>query len=187
MSLSLNDFYVLVDTRDKIVTSKVQKLPEYWSNITNLSSLNDEELLDLTWAGHQNLGWISITSEYLEDYNSSQENLEMNKNELKYLISKIKEDKEHEGIVYNGIIFKIDQKSLIDIFFKKEQVLKNKDKDFYIKINFTYHKFTSGQIVELYDILENAKNKLETWERIIFKKIDDCKKISDFLYLNYGF
>jgi len=183
MSLSLNDFYVLVDTRDKIVTSKVQKLPEYWSNITNLSSLEDEKLSDLTWAGHQNLGWVSITSEYIEEYSSSHDNLEMNKNELKYLLGKIKEEKEHEGIIYNNVRIKIDQKNLINLFLKREKAIKNKNADFYFKINFTYYKFTSGQIIELYDILESSYEELETWERLKFKKIDQCKKISEFLYI----
>ena len=33
---NLSEFYVLVDTRDKIVIDKIQKLPQSWKNISGL-------------------------------------------------------------------------------------------------------------------------------------------------------
>ena len=85
--MNLTNFYVLVDTETNQVIDKIQKLPQNWQNIAGLPGLSDEELCDLKWAGHHNLGWISIHSEKIEEYTSSTENLELNKNAFKFLIS----------------------------------------------------------------------------------------------------
>ena len=44
--MNLDELYVLVDTRQKIVIDKIQKLPENWKNIAGLSGLTDEQLSD---------------------------------------------------------------------------------------------------------------------------------------------
>lgn len=47
--MNLNKFYVLVDTEQKIVIDKIQRLPENWKNIAGLPGLTDEEICDLKW------------------------------------------------------------------------------------------------------------------------------------------
>ena len=75
----MKNFYVLVDTQEKAILDKIQELPENWRNIAGLPGLSDEELRDLKWAGWDNLGWINISSVEMLEYQSSPENLEMNK------------------------------------------------------------------------------------------------------------
>ena len=68
--------YVLVDTEKKLIIDKIQELPEYWKNISGLPGLSDEELEDLSWAGHFNLGWININSAKIDEYELTQRTLD---------------------------------------------------------------------------------------------------------------
>jgi hypothetical protein len=88
--MNLNDFYVLVDTETQLIIDKIQKLPLNWKNIAGLPGLTDEQLCNLKWAEHHNLGWINIRSELIKKYKFSKENLELNKNTFKDLIKNIR-------------------------------------------------------------------------------------------------
>lgn len=181
MTQNLNNFYVLVDTESKIVTDKIQKLPENWCNIAGLPGLSDEELCDLKWAGHHNLGWINIKSQDLKNYSSSQENLDLNKNAFKDLISNIRKEKHSESIEYQGARLKSDIKTLYSLF-----LFQTKEKVNYKCIN-GYYTFTQNQIKNLYDIIDTNIQKWFDWEMNVYSQIDSCQSISDFLNVNYDF
>ena len=91
--MNLDELYVLVDTRQKLVIDKIQKLPENWKNIAGLPGLTDEQISNLKWAGYEDYGWIRLNSPSLNDYQSSPENLELNKNTFKKLVSNFKKQK----------------------------------------------------------------------------------------------
>lgn len=181
MNQNLNDFYILVDTEKKIIIDKIQKLPYNWKNIAGLPGLSDDEIRDLKWAGHSNLGWINIRSSEIKEYSCSVENLELNKNTFKDLISNIRKEKQSESIEYQGAKVKSNTKTLYSLF-----LLHNKKKVNYKCIN-GYHTFTSLQICELYDILESNMQKWFDWEMNVYSQIDACKSIFDFLNVNYDF
>ena len=115
----LNDFYILVDTEKKKIIDKIQKLPKNWKNISGIPRLTDEELCDLTWAGQINLGWINLKSNLIREYYSDDENLELNKNTLKNLISEIRKDKESKPVIYKGIRINTDEKTRYSLMIKK--------------------------------------------------------------------
>ena len=102
----MKNFYVLVDTQQKIVLDLIQELPENWRNIAGLTGLSDEEIRDLKWAGWDNLGWINIRSFEMFDYESSPENLEINKLRLKDLISEKVNQKKEGLLLYKEIQIK---------------------------------------------------------------------------------
>ena len=181
MNQNLNNFYILVDTEKKIVIDKIQKLPQNWKNIAGLPGLSDEELRDLTWAGHSNLGWISIRLKEIEDYLCLPETLELNKNTLKDLISKIRKEKQAEIIEYQGAKLKSNTNTLYSLF------LLHKKKEVNYKCINGYHTFTSSQICELYDIIDTNMQKWFDWEMNVYSQIDACLSISDFLNVNYDF
>ena len=170
-------FYVLVDTQQKIVIDKIQKLPENWNNISGLPGLSDDELCDLKWAGHYNLGWICISSERIGEYKSSLENLEMNKNTLKQLISEIRKEKESDCIKYRGIKIKTDEKTRYSLLIKK---LQGKEEVNYKCFNH-YHTFTSSQISEICAIVEIHIQECFDWEMHVYQQIENCKELSDFM------
>ena len=178
---NLSEFYVLVDTRDKIVIDKIQKLPQSWKNISGLPGLSDEELRDLTWAGWSNLAWINIKSEELKNFTSSKENLELNKNSFKSLISEIRKKQQSNTIEYQGAKIKSNTKTLYSLF------LLHKKKEVNYKCINGYHTFTSPQICELYDIIDTNMQKWFDWEMNVYSQIDECLSISDFLNVNYDF
>jgi hypothetical protein len=175
----LNKYYVLVDTEKKIVIDKIQKLPENWKNISGLLSLSDEQLKDLKWSGNNNLGWISINSQEIKKYSSSKENLELNKNTFKYLITDIRKNKQSEYIQYQGAKIKPDIKTLYSL-----SLLKLK-KDVNFKCLNGYYTFTSFQVSELYDIVDSNIQKWFDWEMNVYSQIDSCNSISDFFNVNY--
>jgi hypothetical protein len=175
MNQNLNNFYILVDTEKKLVIDKIQKLPQNWKNIAGLSGLSNKELRDLKWAGYSNLGWISIHSEEIKDYSSSKENIQLNKNEFKSLITQLRKEKQSEAIEYQGAKLKSDTNTLYSLF-----LLQHKEKINYKCIN-GYYTFTSLQIKELYDIIESNIEKWFDWEMSVYSQIDACQSVSDFL------
>ena len=52
------DLYVLADISKSEILTPLNKLPENWLNVSGLN-FDDEKLSDLSWAGHNNLGWFS--------------------------------------------------------------------------------------------------------------------------------
>jgi hypothetical protein len=181
MTQNLSNFYVLVDTRDKIIINKIQKLPENWKNIAGLPGLSDDKLCDLTWAGWDNLGWINIHSEKIKDYGYSLENLELNKNAFKVLISEIRKEQQLNTIEYQGAKIKSNTKTLFSLF-----ILQGKQKVNFKCIN-GYYTFTSEQLKELYDIMESQIQQWFDWEMEVYSQIDSCQDVSDFLNVNYDF
>jgi len=181
MTQNLNNFYVLVDTETKIIIDKIQTLPYNWKNIAGLPGLSDSEICDLTWAGHSNLGWINIHSSEIKEYSCSSENLKLNKNTFKDLISNIRKEKQTESIEYQGAKLKSNTKTLYSLF-----LLQTKESVNYKCID-GYYTFTKEQIKELYAIIESKLQKWFDWEMNVYAQIDTCQRISDFLNVNYDF
>lgn len=179
--MNLNNFYVLVDTETKLVIDKIQKLPENWKNIAGLPGLTDEELCDLKWAGQNNLGWINIHSGLIKEYKSSKENLELNKNTFKNLITTLRKEKQESPIYYEGARIKPDNKTLYALFLLKDKSVIN------FKCLNGYHTFSSEQIKELYDIIDSNIQKYFDLEMNIYQQIDACNCISDFFNVKYDF
>jgi len=175
--MNLDKLYVLVDTRQKIVIDKIQKLPENWKNIAGLPGLTDEQISDLKWAGYEDYGWIRLNSPSLNDYHSSSENLELNKNTFKKLVSNFKKEKILDGIEYQGIKFTADEKTRYSLFIKK---LSNLDTVNYKSFN-KYYTLTKEQIIEICDMIEERIQDCFDWEMKIYQQIESCKKITDFL------
>jgi hypothetical protein len=176
----MNDYYVLVDNHQKIIIDKIQKLPDYWKNISNLNNLNDEELKDLTWSGNDRLGWVRINSEYIKEYSSSKENFELNKNQLKDIVSNITQEKQNSPIEYKGINIIPDEKTRYSFWIKRIQSADT----FNYKINNQYYTFNKIEIVEICDRIEQYIQDCVDLEMEIYQQIDSCKHLYDFKTLN---
>ena len=179
--MNLNNFYVLVDTENNQVIDKIQELPENWKNISGIKNLKDEKLEDLKWAGHHNLGWIGIKSENIKKFSSSEENLTLNKNELKFLVSKIRKEKQQEPIRYKSSIIKTDIQTRYSL-----EMLKNKNQVNYKCMN-GYFTFSSFDIIQICDMIDEQTQKYFNMEKEIYKQIDNCSSLSNFFNVNYDF
>jgi hypothetical protein len=181
--MNQSEFYILVDTEKKETIDKFQKLPQNWKNISGLPGLSDQELEDLKWAGHYNLGWINLNSTKLKEFKFSQDNLQLNKNNLKNLVSKKRKEVQNTLIDFKGAKFKINNKTRLSLF-----LLKNSKKE---KINFKcineYRSFSVIEICEIFEFLENKSQELFDLEMQIYEKIDNCETIKDLSKLNLEF
>lgn len=185
--MNLNKFYVLVDTEQKIVIDKIQRLPENWKNIAGLPGLTDEEICDLKWAGHHNLGWINIHSEMIKEYESLPENFELNKNTFKSLITDIREEKQAEYVNYHGFALSTNFESRYNLFLLLEKAKSNAELMFNYRGLFDYETFSSQQIIEMHGIIEEHIQKWFDWEKNVYDQINSCCSLSDFLKVNYDF
>lgn len=178
--MNLNDFYVLVDTESKEIIDKIQKLPQNWKNIAGLPGLSDEKLEDLKWAGHHNLGWINIFSPKIKDFKTSPENLELNKNTLKDIISEKRKENQNNFAEYNAAKFKTDMETRFNLFLKKNSNAN--------QINFKcingYHTFTHNQIVDIFNLIEDQIQNHFDEEMVIYNKIDNCQSFVDLTKIN---
>lgn len=176
----MNDYFVLVDNEKKIVIDKIQKIPDYWKNISHPRNFSDEELRDLTWSGNPNLGWVKINSEYIKEYSSSKENLELNKNQLKDIISNIIKEKQISPFNYNGINIIPDEKTRYSFWIKRIQSVDT----FNYKIVNDYYTFNKKEIVEICDRMEEHIQYYADLEMKIYQQIDSCKNLYDFSKIN---
>lgn len=177
--MEINNFYVLVDISKKEIIDKMQILPENWSNISGLNVLNDEKLKNLEWAGHPNLGWISIFSKDIKYYNCSSDNLELQKNEIKFLISKLRKKNQKEIIFYKNFKINPDIKTKIALFSLKD----------YDEVNFKcidkYATFKKADIQNISREIQNQYQKYFDIEKKLYEKIDRCNNLIDLLTINY--
>jgi hypothetical protein len=178
--MNLNDFYVLVDTENKEVIDKIQILPKNWKNISGLPGLSDEKLEDLKWAGHHNLGWINIFSPKIKDFKMSLENLELNKNTLKDIVSEKRKEEQNISIEYKNAKIKTDIKTRYSLFLLKN----SSQKEINFKCINGYFTFTLDEISEIFNIIEGDVQKHFDDEMKIYQKIDDCRSIIDFSKIN---
>lgn len=178
--MNLNDFYVLVDTESKEVIDKIQKLPQNWKNIAGLPGLSDEKLEDLKWAGHHNLGWINIFSPKIKDFKMSPENLELNKNTLKVLISEKRKEDQDTIIEYKTARFKTDIETRYSLFLIKN----SNQKEVNFKCVNGYYRFTLAEISEVYNLIENKIQSLFDEEMKIYSQIDSCLNLEQLSKIN---
>jgi len=176
----MNNFYILVDTKLKITLEYITELPQNWRNICGLPGLSDEEISDLTWAGWDNLGWINIKSGTIEEYTSPPENLELNKNTLKRLISDIFEKKLEEYIEYDGKKITPD--------FKTHYLLNlGKFKDYInLKCTYTYYTLSSFECEKICNLIETRIFDYSEKEMKLFSEIENAKTLSDLSRINWN-
>lgn len=181
--MNLNKFYVLVDTEKKIIIDKIQELPEYWNNISNLSALSNEELENLDWSGNKNLGWMNITSQKLKFYEIQEDTLTLNKNAFKELISKERKIKQDCEIFYKNISFTCNQKTILFLSLKKY----SNNKIFNYKSNENYYQINIDEINEIYTIMNEHIQKCFDWEKKITDQLEKITKVTEFAHINYDF
>lgn len=183
----MKNFYVLVDPQNKIILDKVQELPENWKNIAGLPGLSDEEIRDLKWAGWDNLGWINISSPEMFDYESSPENLEMNKLTFKLLVTEKVNEKKESLLTYKQVQVPTDPETRFELLVLKERSLQNPEKNFMIKFRFKYYEFSAEDIINIANLIEDHNESCNLWESKVYCQIESCQSIAEFSVVNYDF
>jgi recombinational DNA repair protein RecR len=122
-----------------------------------------------------------MTFNNIKDFYSSPDNLQLNKNELKKIISNIRKEKQNEVIIYNSAKIKSDLLTRYSL-----EILKEREKINYKSIN-GYYVFNSVDIKNICDMIDKQTQKYFDIEKNIYEQIDKCTSITDFLNINYDF
>jgi len=181
--INLNEYYVLVDTETRNVIGNIQKLPVNWNNISGLDGLTEEEISDLKWAGHHNIGWIRITSDKIDDYVSSVDNITINRESFKNIVTEHRKKLEEEPIDYkvefDSIKIKPNIRNLHTL-----SLMKHRDSVNFKSCNL-YYLLEKKQMEEICVIIENKIQELFDWECNLYEKIDSCVDVRDFKKITY--
>ena len=176
--MNLSELYIIVDNHQKEIRGVFQKQPENWKNICTFPGLSDEEKSDLSWAGHDGVGFIR--GESLKDYSCSDNHLGEVKLNIKRMSSEITKDLRAEGVVFEGYRFAIDLESIVFANFQNNRCVN------IIKSQNDYHKFSRDQMFTLVERMNRRFDELLEQEIEFFRQIDECSSVYELSQLSYG-
>lgn len=177
--MTRKNFYVLVDKEINKVLSHPIKLPENWQNIHGLSFLSDEKISDLTWANQPNFAWIKFDSEFPSTFEFAEDWLEFAKNSIKNEYANQRWDVEKQGILYNNILIDTDDRTKSAILLKLQSITPSSQQTFSWKYNNSIIEFTSSDIINIANHINDYIQQCFNTEAELIKKIDAVESILD--------
>lgn len=185
--ISLDKYFVSVDPVSRIVKGQLHCLPETHENLSSLSSLSEDELEDLSWAGIENQGWVCFTSDLLTRYSSDSQNLESNKVFLKRKISEETEKRLQGGFVYQGHRVEASPNFRFHLHLETQKSLSKIGYHQFFRFDDKSVKLDCVEIRNLYEVLELFLSKNAQWEHELFGSIERCKDLPELAKLNYEY
>lgn len=177
--MTKTNFYVLIDNKNSAVLNHPAELPENWNNIHGLHALSDEELSNLEWAGHPDLGWVKFNSEFPFTHTFNESWLPFAKTSVKSEYGKQRWEAETKGILYKGIEIGTDDRTKTAILLKKALIANAPDKTFSWKHNNSITELTASDISNIADALEDYTQKCFDLEADLIKQIDAAETPAD--------
>ncbi len=167
-------YYTFINKTHKRIDDLVQRLPENWKNISGLNLFSDEELLDLEWAGHPDVGWVPFKTFDFTDYTYDPSWFDISKNNIKADIRRQRLDRLDEVLTWNGKNFipNIDTKSGL-VF-----VLQSSAHTFPWEFIGETVMITKSDVQEIVDFINSYTMSLYHVKEEMNKKIDSCDVIS---------
>lgn len=150
----MNELYVLVDLKENTIISPLMELPSDWANINGLNLFPKDKIKNLSWAGHENLGWISFSDKNLSEFSAPDQWLEMSKLKLKSIISAQRWEKENEVLTFKGKQLKIDERTKVSLSFKITN-LKDTNETVVWKFMNGLFEIDFSELIELYDFINS--------------------------------
>lgn len=177
--MTRTNFYVLVDKNTDSVINHPTELPEDWNTIHGLRAFTDEQLSNLEWAGHSNLGWIKFDSSFPTTYTFAENWQVFAKETLKEKYSELRWEAETKGIVYNGIQIGTDDRTKTTILLKKELISTSSEETFSWKYNGLIVQLDINDIIKISNAINNYVQECFEIEASLIKKLDLVKNPSD--------
>ena len=178
------NFYVLVNTTTNNVLSHPSELPENWNTIHGLRAFTDEQLSDLEWAGHSNLGWIKFNSDFPTIYTFAENWQVFAKETLKEKYSELRWKAEIKGIVYNGIQIGTDDRTKTTILLKKELISTSSKETFSWKYNGLIVELDINDIIKISNAINNYVQECFEIEASLIKELDLVNNPLDLMKFN---
>lgn len=184
----MNELYVKVDLKNKVILSSPAPLELNWENIGGLPFLEEYKLQDLSWAGYENLGFIKFHNDNrikLRCFRCETGLLEKIKSELKIKVSKIRYEYECGGVIVNDqYVINTDDRSKLLIQMKYLQCKENLNLHFNWKTSSGNIEFNSSSFINAYmKIMDFIQNCFDL-ESNVCDDINQCKNIIDVLNVN---
>ena len=181
----MNDFFVLVDHKNKQLLAPASELPNDWMNISGLKYYDEEKLKDLTWAGHNDKGWVRISDASIQAYDHSPEWLAFTKSSILSLVSEERKERETGIVIYKKHTLRINEKTKIALFGKKIAATENAKSSFVWKFDDASVELKSSEIIELANFVENYIQQCFDVEYKFEKSLKSIKKISDLTKISF--
>lgn len=184
------DIYFYVDLDNKKILEEPKPLQTNWKNISGLSFLTDDELSDLSWAGHDGFGFIkfdSINQEIIKDYSFDGPILLKFKSQLKDKLNRDRIRHEKKGVIVNNqYLIKLDVPTKISLSMKYLQCNSNKNLFFNWETSSGYKEFTSLEFINLFEkIMQFIQTSIDI--KIEYsKKIESCNTISELISVKFS-
>lgn len=178
----MNNLYVLIDFSLKQIITPIEELPSNWSNISGLNLLGDKKIKDLSWSGHENLGWFNVKDSKLAEYEIPDGWLESSKLKLKSLTSAQRWEKENEILTFKEKQLKIDDRTKISLAFRSLSSEQNEVINWKF-LNGTY-KISSSELAEMYNSVTSYIQKCFDVEYELSKLLDNIETKEDLFNLD---
>lgn len=174
--MTRKNFYVLVDKKNNKVLNHPSELPENWNNIHCMPALNDEELSDLEWAGHSDLGWIKFDEEFPDTYEYAESWESFAKESIKETYSKYRWEAESKGIVYKNVNIETNERTKMALLIKKDSL---GDKTFFWKHKNSVTEFNLEDVVNILTHIDDYVQKCFDIEASLIQELDAATKPED--------
>lgn len=181
--MAKNDLYLYCDIIKKQILENPRILEENWKNISGIVYLSDDELKDLSWAGHSGFGFINISNNILFEYQYSEKLLFDMKTKLKIDVEYKKRQKEIEGIIINNkfnISLSSDSKILL---LMKYLECKEKEFTFDFLTSSGSVKLSSTKFISIFHSIMKYIDDLLQMQICLFKEIDEKVDLKSLLEL----
>lgn len=184
----MEDLYFEIDPNEGKILGQPINLDINWNNISGIIFLTKDELYDLSWTGHSNLGFIKICSENKDSIKKLKyDNNVLNSVKSKYkdIVSKYRLEKELNPILIDdSFSIQLTEKFKLNVLMKYNECLLDNNLIFNWKTLSGFVEFDSKKFLNLYKKIQIYIQNLFDLEYNLHKKIEECETIENLLDLN---
>lgn len=174
------DLYALVDINTLQIITPLSKLPKNWSNVSGLNFFDDDKLSNLSWAGHDNLGWFSYKNEALHTFSTSANWMDSSKANIKSYISADRKEKTEETLIFNGNRINLTNNTRTSLSLRVSS-LENQEDGIMTAWKFVdgYVNMSKREMIDLLNFVSNYIQDCFDVENSASILIDGCENLTD--------
>lgn len=184
----MNDIYLEIDPKNKKILSPPKELELNWNNIGGLCFLDEDKLIDLSWAGYTNTGFIKFSAankNAIRCFDCSAEIIEKIKLQLIEKLSNIRYTYECGGIIVNNqYSLNTDDRSKLLIQMKYLYCKTNLNHKFKWKTSSGEVTIFSNEFIKIFDKIVEFTQKCFELEMEMSNKINLCHNIIGLCQIN---
>jgi len=184
----MDELYFEINPKENKILSPPKELDINWKNISGIIFLSKDELYDLSWAGHYEIGFLKLSKKNIEEikklkYDSNI--LNITKSKYKNSVSNNRIEKELQTLlVDNQFSIQLTEKFKLHMLMKYNECILDKTLKFNWKTIGGPIEFTSEKFLKLYQSIQKYIQNLFDLEINLHKKIEGCKDLESLINLD---